>query len=164
MEESKTVNPANAAAPVRKRVPMSVPQRKLETPEIPGHHLHWFVDRNIPRALQAGYEFVTDREVPINQFGVATDKSISGNADLGSQIRIVGGTAENGGVEYLTLMKLREEWWTEDRKDLEKRNASVLSAIFKDEQVIGSDKVSAEDRGQSYVKQALFNRPTRKAK
>jgi len=158
-------NPANAAEKTtRKRIPMSVPQRKLEVTEIPGYHTHWFRDENVARALQAGYEFVDDKEVILNQSGVGTSKDISGNADMGTRVRVVSGTASDGSAEYLTLMKLKNEWWDEDRKELEARNASVMSAIFRDEQIMGSENVSPEDKGTRYVKTALFNRPVRKGK
>ena len=164
---STAQNPANkpeAVPKARTRIPMSVPQRRLETPDLPGFHLHWFIDRNIERAQQAGYEFVKRDELSLNQLGVATDRSVSGNADLGSMVRLVGGAAEQGGVEHLTLMKIPLDWWLEDQQKLETRNASIMQAIFKDEKVIGSDRQSAEDRATSYVKTALFQRPTRKGK
>jgi hypothetical protein len=164
---SLPANPANKPdtntdATKRRRIPMSVPQRRLETPEIPGYHLYWFVDRNVERALQAGYEMVKKQELSLNQHGVATDKSISGSADLGSNIKLVAGTSETGGAEYLNLMKIPLAWWQEDQKVLEERNAQVLSAVFKDEQVGGSR--SAADQGTSYVKKALFQRPKRVAR
>jgi len=160
-------NPANSPAvdvAAKKRIPMSTPSRRLEAPEIPGYHLYWFKDSNIPRALQAGYEFVEDREAHVNQVGVGTDKTLSGNADLGSRVRVIAGTAEGGGVEHLTLMKIKEEFWIEDRKLIDARNADIMSAIFREEQIAGSDKASPADRGTSYVKTALFQRPTRKGK
>lgn len=157
-------NPANdpkkvAETQARKRIPMSVPQRRLEVPDMPGYHLHWFLDRNVPRAVQAGYEFVDSRQVPILQHGVANPKDTSGNADLGSRVRVVGGTAANGDVEYLNLMKIREEWWKEDRRALEERNAAIIKSIFVDEEILGSEQSSPGDRGAAYVKTALFNRP-----
>jgi hypothetical protein len=163
--DKPAVNPANAPAPTaRKRIPMSTPQRKLEVTEIPGYHLHWFRDDNIPRAVQAGYEFVDAKEVHVNQVNVGSSKDITGNADMGSRVRVVGGVAESGGAEHLTLMKLREEYWREDRRAIDERNASVMSAIFQDEQILGSEKLSADDRSQRYVGTALFQRPTRKSK
>jgi hypothetical protein len=158
-------NPANAVTPQRRaRIPMSVPQRKLEVTDIPGFHLYWFRDENIDRAIQAGYEFVSDVEVHLNQGNAGTSKDITGNADMGTRVRVVSGTAADGGAEHLTLMKIRQEWWEEDRKLIDSRNADIMSAIFQGEQVLGSDKVSPEDKSQSYVKTALFNRPTRKGK
>jgi hypothetical protein len=162
-------NPANLpaaelakAAPTRKRIPMSVPRRKMEAPEIPGFHLHWFLESNVHAALQGGYEFVDINEVPTNQMGVGNDTTISGSADLGARVKIIAGTGVDNQPEYQVLMKIREEWWQDDQKVIEARNASVLSAIFKEEHIMGSDKVPAEDKNLRYVKTALFNRPTRK--
>lgn len=164
-------NPANppaaveAAKPaVRRRIPMSVPQRKLEVPEIPGFKLYWFKEASVPRALQGGYEHVDAHELPINQHNVANDKGVSGNQDLGSHVRIVGGVAEGGGVEYAVLMKIKEEWWQEDQNALAEKNASIVGSIFNKEAILGSDKVQGGDRDVRYVKTALFSRPTRKAR
>jgi len=157
-----TKTPVKTDTAARKRVPMSIPQRKLEVPDLPGYHLHWFLDKNVPRAIQGGYEMVKEDEVPLYQFGVGTDKTISGNADLGTNIRVVGGTGENGHAEHLNLMKIKLEWWQEDQQVLEKRNADTMSSIFQDEHIAGSEKQSASDRGQAYIKTALLNRPTRK--
>lgn len=162
----ETKTPASAPASTkaeRKRIPMAIPQRKLEVPEIDGWHLHWFLDANVPRAQQGGYEMVRSEEVPTFQFNVANDKTVSGNADLGSNVRVIAGTGENGQPQYLNLMKIRQEWWQEDQKVLEKRNADVLGAIFVGENLQGSDKSSAVG-DQRYTKTALLQRPTRKAK
>jgi len=158
-------NPANKTAEVRaerKRIPMWVPLRKLEVPEIAGFHMHWFLDSNVARAIQGGYEHVTEDEVPITQKGVGTDSTISGNTGLGSQISIVAGTGENGQPAHLHLMKIREDWWREDQKVLEQRNAAILSGIFRGEEIAGSDQTALGDRGVRYVKTAVLNRPTRK--
>ena len=158
-------NPANSQSRdlgARKRIPFSVPSRKLEVPEIPGFHLHWFLDSNVPRALQAGYTAVDDRDLPVNQFGVANSRDVQGNDDLGSNIKIIGGVGSDSRAEYLNLMKIEEELWVQDQKVLEERNAGIMSAIFRDEQVAGSEKVSAADQKQTYVKTALFQRSTRK--
>jgi len=168
---SEPTNPANApampTAPAvradRKRIPMSIPRRKLEVPDIVGYHLHWFLDANVPRALQGGYVMVDESEVPINQFNVGTDSSLSGNADMGSHIKIIAGTAENGSPTHLNLMKIKEEWWQEDQRLIEKQNASILSAIFTQETIPGAENERPDDRNQRYVKTAVLNRPTRKA-
>lgn len=163
-QQPKTVNPANKPGEdkaARKRIPMSIPRRKLEVPDIAGYHLHWFLDANVPRALQGGYEMVDAKEVPLFQFNVGTDNTISGNADLGSHIKVVGGVGENGQPTHLNLMKIRLEWWQEDQKSIEERNAQVMSAIFTKESIPGSGN-SGEDTSQRYVKTALLNRPPRK--
>jgi hypothetical protein len=164
-------NPATSLAQLadpaaRKRIPMSVPTRRLEVPEIQGWHLHWFLESRIPRALQAGYQFVDYDEVPVNQRGIANDSTVSGNTDLGSRIRQIGGRDESGQPEHLVLMKLKEEWWQEDRKVIDEKNARMMSSIFKDEQILGAEKDIPDDQGTRYVDRsrtkALFNRPPRK--
>src|SRR5215467_10117477 len=74
------------------RISLNTPGRRLEVPPIPGYHLHWFLERNIPKALAAWYEFVTPEESP------TVDKSIGGRTagntseDLGgSRIAQIGG-------------------------------------------------------------------------
>ncbi len=163
-EQNPSARPEDGKAPERKRVPMTTAQRRLQIPDKPGFKRHWFTDQNVERALQAGYEFVKRDDVHVNQRNVANSKTIDGNADLGSNVRVVGGKAENGGVEYLTLMEIREEWWKEDHAEIERRNAQVLSAIFTQEQVMGVETHAAEDRALNYVdrERALFQRPRRK--
>lgn len=175
---NKDLNPANAApreAGMRKRIPMSVPMRKLEVPELPGFHLYWFVDRNVPRALQGGYEFVEVDELPVTQRNVANDSDTSGSVDLGARVRVTSGLGEDGRPEGLVLMKIREEWYREDQRILEERNAKVLSAIFQGEAIYGSEKLTKDDDDKVYIKKGntsfdpssgklkpLFQRPTRK--
>jgi len=158
-EAVETAKPAT-----RKRIPMSVPIRKLEVPEMPGWHLHWFLEKNVPRALQAGYEFVDFNEVPTNQTGLGNDVRSSGSADLGDRVRVLSGVTENSHPEYLVLMKLPEEFWLEDRRKIDEINAARMGVIFRGEKILDSEdlKVSSDDQALRYVKTALFNRPTRK--
>lgn len=181
MTTQTSPNPANPPETVaqqpglRRRIPMSVPTRKLEATDIPGYHLHWFVDRNVGRAIQGGYEFVDSSEVTINQHGVGNNTEISGNADLGSRVRVVAGEGPDGKGEYLTLMKIKEEFFQEDQKALAERNASVLAQIFRGETVASpagnSPKQSQSDESLRYVDTAktsfqkpLFQRPARKSR
>jgi hypothetical protein len=166
----KPNNPANAEAVpqgARKRIPMSTPTLKLEVPLIDGWHLHWIKTSNIPRALQAGYEFVDSREVPINQRNYATSGDISGNQSLGSQVAVAAGTDAQGHPEQLVLMKLPEELWIDDRRNIDHRNASILQGIFRGERIIGEENDAPEDMGTRYVRKdrlqaALFQRPAKK--
>jgi hypothetical protein len=128
------VNPANK--PERRvtdgtRVPMTLPTQKLAVPEIPGYHLHWFLGGRVPRALQAGYEFVDEDEVDIPNTGLADDVSKSGNTDMGSRIsRIAGDTlGEDGREQRLYLMKIRQEWWEHDQSLLAERNEQIAATI-----------------------------------
>lgn len=158
-------NPANkdvAPKGERKRIPMSVPLRKLEVPELSGYHLHWIKEANISRALQAAYEFVDFDELPVNQRNVGTDTEISGNTDLGSRISISAGIGADNKPERLVLMKLKEEYWREDRGAIDARNAAVMGSIFRGEKILGAEKDKSDDEGTRYVDlertKALFNR------
>lgn len=163
-----TPNPANSPAqakPDRKRIPMSVPSRKLEVAEIPGWHLYWFLESNVPQAINGGYEFVQANEVVLNQLNVATDRSISGNASLGGQVMVAAGAGGVQAVEHLVLMKIKKEWYDADRKAIEDTNRKVLEAIFKGEVAEGA-KTNVADQGKTYLKERplkpLFQRPARK--
>jgi hypothetical protein len=156
---NKTVEPKGNR---RARVPMSVPLRKLEVPELAGYHLHWIAEANIGRALQAYYEFVEDREVPVNQRSPGTDTEVSGNTDLGSRISIAAGHGENGQPERLYLMKLEESLWLEDRAQIDARHASMMGSIFRGEKILGTERDKPGDEGMRYVDmertKALFSR------
>ena len=170
-------NPANRTkvdVTERTRVPMSVPRRKMETPEIPGYHPHWHLEENVPAALRAGYEFVLTDELDIAQSldtqDVGGDSTKSGNQSLDSRISIIGNkTGNNGKPEMQYLMKLREEWWNKDRYQIDEKEATKLGTIFRGDQIMGSEKTSGSDSSLRYVDKdrtgvarALFNRPARK--
>lgn len=91
--------------------PMSVGQRRLETSEIPGYHLHWFRGNagNIARARQAGYEDVYRGEVEVNDLDLAGGEE-SGGTDLGDRVSVISGdmdSSKEAGRMY--LMKCRED-------------------------------------------------------
>jgi len=154
-----------------KRIPMSAPRRKMETPDLPGFHLHWMLEENIPQAFQGGYEFVKTNELDINPMGIGSDTTLSGNVDMGTNICIVGNKVGNSGkpdMQY--LMKIKLEWWNEDQKSLEDRNIAMLRQMFRGEQIAGSEKTSGTDQNLRYVDRErtgiakpLFNRPARKS-
>jgi hypothetical protein len=147
-------NPANKtveAAGARRRIPMSVPLRRLQVPEIPGYHLYWFNEDQVPRAQQGGYEFVEWNEVPVNQRNVATSLDISGNEDLGSRIRVVSGLGGDNRPMPLVLMKIKREWYEEDRALIAQRNAKQIKGIFRGEKILGAEQASAEDQDRMYV-------------
>lgn len=127
---ASNVNPANVPEVKKeRRIPMSVPVRALEVPELPGYHLHWFLDRNVSRAVQAGYEFVESDELAVANRGVANDREESGNTSLGSRISVIGSVDERGDPERLNLMKIREEWYQEDQKTLADRNENIAKTL-----------------------------------
>jgi hypothetical protein len=142
MEKIKQIsegNPANTPGKdeaERKRVPMSVPMRKLEAPEIPGYHCHWMrgTKARIAQAARAGYEFVSEDELAaagglnsmdLGGFGIAT------GSDMGTRVSLVSGEefGPDGQAERLYLMKLKEGWWRESQAVSEERNEQVAASI-----------------------------------
>ena len=156
-------NPANAPArrvTAATRIPMSLPVLQLSVPEIPGYYLHWFLTKNIPRALAAGYEYVDESEALLNNRGVADDAEKSGSSDLGSRVSVIGGVDEQNNPERLYLMKIREEWHDEDVRKLGERNDQIAQALRAG--LIGGE--NDPDKGSRYLKQGacLFFPKTRK--
>lgn len=148
-------NPANKspeAAGARRRIPMSVPLRRLQVPEISGYKTYWFNEDSCPRAEQGGYEYVNWDEVPVNQRSVATSLDVSGNQDLGSRVRVVSGLGGDNKPTPLVLMKIKMEWWLEDRALINQRNAKQIRGIFRGETILGAEEASAEDQRLMYVK------------
>lgn len=132
LTDQKAPSPATAKTAPRleskARIPMSVPQRHLEAPEIPGYHLHWFLQSRVPRALQAGYTFVDPDETDLPNFDLAGDAQHSGSSDLGSRVSVpaaVGGDSD----ERLFLMKLPMELWEQDQAALLARSEQTAAAL-----------------------------------
>lgn len=129
---------ANPANPVAKRVteatriPMSVPTTKLAVPEIPGYFLYWHLGKNVNQAMRAGYTFVDDDEVTVEQHGLANDTATSGSTDMGTRISISAGRSqfdEQGNAERLYLMKLPNEFRAQDMKAMADINEGVARNI-----------------------------------
>lgn len=152
-------DPIQAKRDKSKRIPMSVPQLKLEVPEIPGWHLYWAAESNLPRFFQGGYELVYDREIHLNQTGIGSQHSISGNMDMGTRVAIAAGVKENGDTEYLVLVKIEEEYFREDQGKIEALNRRILRAIFKERKPIdqGGQGNNPGDTQQRYVDQAQIS-------
>lgn len=131
-EKMQQQNPGSGPEKSFKRIPLSVPQRKLEVPEIPGYHLRWFrgTQSRLAQAVQAGYEFVSPDEVKLNNVSLGGDASKTGNTDMGSRVSVAeGGETENGQAVRLYLMKQKLEFKAEDDAILSKRNDSVVAAL-----------------------------------
>lgn len=158
------LNPSGKTAKTnaeRKRIPMSVPVQKLEAPEIPGFHLHWFMNSpdRIQRAIDAGYEFVDQREIKINNVSLGGDSAASGNTDMGSRVSVVSGQeiGRDGQPTRLILMKIRQEWYEEDQKLVGERSAQIAQALTQG--TLGSEKDADGDSRQRYVDKARTKIP-----
>lgn len=171
---STPVTAPTAASPpaTRKRIPMSIPRRKLEVDPIPGYVLYWFKDSNVAIAQEAGYEFVETTEVRLSQQNPANSADSTGNTDLGSKVTVIGNKmGEFGRPDHLVLMKIREEFWREDRQHLDNHNASIIEAIFGPEHYVHAPQGQNDsDKSLTYVSTAkmqssgrLFNRGVKSA-
>lgn len=156
------LNPATSTeARERKRIPMSTPVQKLESPDVPGFHLHWFqgTPERIQRALDGGYEFVDARDVKVNNVSLGTDSVVSGNTDMGSRVSVVSGSevGRDGQPIRLILMKIKQEWFDEDQKVLENRNEQVATALRGG--MMGAEKDGRGDTQHRYVDKARTTIP-----
>lgn len=153
------INPATREAKTsaeRKRIPMSVPVQRLEAPEIPGYHLHWFngTPERLQRALDGGYEFVDSRELKINNVSLGGDSTASGNTDMGSRVSVVSGqeVGRDGQPTRMILMKIKQEWFDEDQKLVEQRNDKVAAALRGG--LLGAESDASGDTRHRYVDKA----------
>ena len=156
------INPATPAGKAeRKRIPMSVPVQRLEAPDMPGWHLHWFLGtpERLQRALDGGYEFVDEREIKINNVSLGGDSMKSGNTDMGSRVSIVSGqeVGKDGQPVRLILMKIKQEWWEEDQKLVEQRNEQVAAALRGG--LLGAEKDAQGDTALRYIDKARTKIP-----
>lgn len=158
-------NPATSVETVMKRPPrrpMSTARQRFQTPEIPGWHCHWFKEDNVPLAIDAYYEFVDRVEVNMNQLNVSLGGASQGT-DLGTRVSLIADKTESGSPVRAYLMKIREEYWLEDQKEIENRNSSIMQAVFGDEAKVDTGDGLKSIDATTYRDQALFNRPARKA-
>lgn len=130
--QNPTASPDKTAAE-RKRIPLSVPQRKLEVPEIPGYHLRWIrgTTTRLAQAERAGYDYVSPEEVQLNDVLLGGDGSKTGSTDMGSRVSVVEGgeTDGTGNAIRMYLMKQKQEHYNEDQEIAQKRNDSVADAL-----------------------------------
>lgn len=162
-EVTEANNPANSHVErmMRERGPrmsLNAPTRRLEVPPIAGYHLHWFLERNIPKALQGWYEFVTPEEAP------TVDRSIGGRTagntseDLGgARVSQIGGVNEQGQPEQLVLMKIREEWYYAEQRKIAERNLLIIQQIFNKKAPVMAPEESSADYRMRYTKEAVID-------
>lgn len=140
------------------RISINAPNRRLEVPPIEGYHLHWFLERNIPRALRNWYEFVDPREVP------TVDRSIGGRTegttseDLGGgRVAQMGGVNEMGQPEQLILMKIKQEYYFQDQRKIAERNLALIQQIFHKKAPLMAPGESKADADQRYTREAVVD-------
>lgn len=160
---------------MQNRIPLSVPQRKLETPEIPGFHLRWFrgTTQRINQALQAGFTFVEPEEIQLNNLALGGDAKKDGNSDMGNRVSVIEGSdVEGGQAVRMYLMKQPMEYKLQDDAILQQRNDSIaeaLTANFAEGRIAaGAQGENADDINARYVDKsrskipALFKKKTQR--
>lgn len=143
-------------------IPMSVPNLRLQVPAKPGFFRYWFRGdaARLQRAMQAGYKFVDQSEVRINNFDLGGDASNSGNTDMGSRVSITSGdeTDSNGNPNRLYLMEIPNHLYEKGQEYITERNDQVAMALRSG--LLGADGEASTDKKSRYSKSGvpdLFN-------
>ena len=148
MSEQNPANDVKVSEIPEGYIPMSAPVQRLQVPEMPGWKLHWFRGEpgRIARAQRAGYRFVEENEVRVNNFDLGGSKDNSGNTDLGTRVSIEAG--EDDGRLY--LMKVPQELYDYAQKLLGREVDSVVEALTSGK--VGSENdEEASDTANRYV-------------
>lgn len=134
-EKMKATNPGNLPQPekaARRRIPMSVPQRRLDVAEIPGYKMFWILGKpdRMAQAEAAFYELVRQGEVEMHDKRIGADLA-HGSTDLGDLVSVVAGDELDAAGQpiRLYLMKVRNEYYEEDLAVVEERNSRVVDAL-----------------------------------
>jgi hypothetical protein len=151
MDQQNPGQDAAKPAAERRRIPLSVPQRKLEVPDIPGYHLRWIrgTAQRLLQADRAGFE--------MNDLALGGDGAKTGNTDMGSRVSVAEGSEVDSGGQAvrLYLMKQKLEYYKEDQEIIQKRNDSVAEALTASytQGVVGGQAQgeTKEDLGLRYV-------------
>lgn len=152
MEQLNTAT-REVAAKERRRIPMAVPVQKLDAPEIPGYHLHWFLGtpERIQRAQDGGYETVSQEEIRLNSTGLGSNSTTSGNTDMGSLVSKEAGSeiGRDGQPIRMVLMKIKLEWYKEDQKLVDDKNYQVANSLTGG--LLGAERDGPGDTDKRYV-------------
>lgn len=133
MTEQK-INPANSLDIIPENFrPMSAAVLRLEVPERAGFHRHWFrgTAERIARAQQAGYRFVDERMVRINNFDLAGSEQASGSSDMGSRVSVISGedADASGQPSRLYLMECPLEYYEKGQEVLGLQNDQIARVL-----------------------------------
>ena len=144
------IPPVAAAKPPTRRVAFDGFTKKLEVFFPEGStlqeefYLHWFndADSRIQRALSAGYEFVTRKEVAMNETVLPL------NEDLGDRVSRVVGTKADGKPMLCFLMKLPLELRAQDEAARHAEQEAIDDVIRRG--LVGAEGESAKDSANRY--------------
>jgi hypothetical protein len=93
--------------------------------ELPGYHVHILNDSpgRLAEALENGYEFINVNEVPNGEQLSAL------NTDMGEKIRYRVGKSDSGEALFAYHMKIKQEWYEEDQRELQSKVDRTDNAI-----------------------------------
>ena len=148
-KQNPTVAPGKSLEE-RKRIPLSVPQRKLEVPDIPGYYLRWFrgTPARLAQAARAGFINVKEDEIGLNNLSLGGDATKAGNSDMGSNVSVIEGSEVDGTGQAVRmyLMKQPMEYKLEDDAITQERNDDIARTLTGQYQ---SGVVGGRDAGET---------------
>lgn len=165
--QKEKANPSNKPLELPKGYkPMSVGQLRLEVPEKPGYHRHWFrgTAGRLARAQKAGYTFVDEKDCDVNNFDLAGDSKAAGSTDLGSRVSVVSGdgAGTDGQATRMYLMECPDELYKYAQSMLEKEIDGVAEALRGGQIGAGTNGETRNDVSKRYLKNgkvpSLFNK------
>ena len=141
--------------------PMSVGQRRLEVPEKPGWHRHWFrgMPSNLQRAQQAGYKFVDPEDIDLNSFDLAGVDTDEKGTDLGTRVSVTSGDdiGVGGQPGRLYLMECPEALYEYAQGILREGNTQTVDALRGGQVGAGKNGETRDDRSKRYTKDIALN-------
>lgn len=146
------------------RLSLNAPSLNLEVPALPGYHMHWFLETNVPLALRGWYEFVTtDDKIEI------PDKNIGGfvpgvqSEDLGGNrvTQLNKGPGADGQPIQFVLMKIRQEFYFDEQRKIASRNYAILYQIFKHKLALAAPGENQGDYDKRYTREAVIDMRTK---
>lgn len=162
-------SPANEKLELPKNYkPMSTATLRLEVPNKPGWHRHWFrgTPGRLARAQQAGYRFVDQGDCDVNNFDLAGDSKAAGSTDLGSRVSVSAG--DEGSVEgqasRMYLMECPEHLFEHSQEILGERLDKIADALKGGMVGAGEKGETSRDVANRYMKNtkspSLFTKRT----
>lgn len=162
-------SPANEKLELPKNYkPMSTATLRLEVPNKPGWHRHWFrgTPGRLARAQQAGYRFVDQADCDVNNFDLAGDSGAAGSTDLGSRVSVSAG--DEGSVEgqagRMYLMECPEHLFEHSQEILGERLDKIADALKGGMVGAGEKGETSRDVANRYMKNtkspSLFTKRT----
>lgn len=164
METPKQTTPQAAQAALREsltgeRIPFGTFEKKLDVhlteDQKRDYHYYIFNDHQtrLARAQQAGYQFVEEEDVVLN------DAVVAKNSDLGTKVRFIVGVKDDGSPMYAYLMRLPMKYFLEDQAKQQQQVDVIDEAIGRGV----SGQLLGKNAAMAYVPEGGISRRTTNA-